>query len=163
MDWLPHPLHPAVVHFVVVLPFLALLFELISLWPKARQIAPVVPVLLLLAAAAGVVAVLSGEAAHDEAVIPPAARALMEQHEELGEKAMVGLLVLAAVRLILWRMERFASWVRVAWVLVLLAAAAAVGYNGKLGGKLVFDHGVGTRPSLTISGPEGARAHSEDR
>lgn len=148
MDWLPQPLHPAVVHFVVVLPFLALLFEVIALMPKGRQLAPVAPIVLLLAAAAGVAAVLSGESAHDEAVVPPAARALMEQHEELGEKVMIGFIVLAVIRVVLWRIERFAFWVRGLWLLLLLGGAVAVGYNGKLGGELVFHHGVGTQPSF---------------
>ncbi len=151
MSWLPDPLHPGVVHFVVALSFLALFFELITLHPKARQLAPVVPILLLLAAGAAVAAVLSGQAAHDEAVIPPAAKALMEQHEELGEKVMVGLIVLAVLRLVLWRLERLAFWVRAVWLLLLLAAAAAVGYNSKLGGELVFKHGVGTQ--LTLKSP----------
>lgn len=150
MNWLPDPLHPAVVHFLVALSFLALFFELVTLHPKARQLAPVVPILLLFSAVAAVAAVLSGHAAHDEAVIPPAARALVEQHEELGEKVMVGLIVLAVLRLVLWRLERLAFWVRAVWVLLLMAAAAAVGYNGMLGGELVFQHGVGTQ--LTLKG-----------
>lgn len=161
MSWLPDPLHPAVVHFVVALGFLALFFELITLHPKARQLAPVVPILLLLAAGAAVAAVLSGEAAHDEAVIPPAAKALVEQHEELGEKVMVGLIVLAVLRLILWRLERLASWVRVVWLLLLMAAAVAVGYNGKLGGELVFQHGVGTQLTLKGAPTPGEGEHLE--
>lgn len=163
MSWFPEPLHPAVVHFVVALSFLALFFELITLHPKARQLAPVVPILLLLAAVAAVAAVLSGEAAHDEAVIPPAAKALMEQHEELGEKLMVGLIVLSLLRLILWRLERLALWVRAVWLFLLLAAAAAVGYSGKLGGELVFQHGVGTQLSLKGAPTPGAGEHLEDQ
>lgn len=163
MTWLPNPLHPAVVHFVVALSFLALVFELVTWHPKVRQLSPVVPMLLVLAAVAAVAAVLSGEAAHDEAVIPQAAKALLEQHEELGEKVMVGLIVLAVVRLLLWRMERLAIWVRVVWLLVLFAAAAAVGYNGKLGGELVFQHGVGTQLTLKGAPAPSAGEHLEDQ
>lgn len=163
MSWFPEPLHPAVVHFVVALSFLALFFELLTLLPRARQLAPVVPILLLLAAAAAVAAVLSGQAAHDEAVIPQAAKALVEEHEELGEKVMVGLVVLAILRLLLWRLERLALWVRVVWVLLLMAATVAVGYNGKLGGKLVYRYGVGTQ--LTLQGaptPQGGEHLEEE-
>lgn len=155
MEWLPQPLHPAVVHFAVALPFVALLLEVLALFPKGRPLAPAVPILLVFAALAGVAAVLSGDLAHDEAVVPPEARALMEQHEELGEKAMVGLIVLAAIRLFLYRIERFASWLRVVWVLLLLGGAVVVGYNGKLGGDLVFQHGVGTQPTLRALPPAG--------
>ncbi|KDA53289.1 hypothetical protein EG19_05945 [Thermoanaerobaculum aquaticum] len=163
MTWLPDPLHPAVVHFVVALSFLALFFELLTLHPKVRQLSPVVPILLVLAALAAVAAVLSGEAAHDEAVIPQAAKALVEQHEELGEKVMVGLIVLAVVRLVLWRMERLATWVRAVWLLLLLAAAAAVGYNGMLGGELVFQHGVGTQLTLKGTPAPAEGEHLEDQ
>ncbi|MGC8915676.1 MAG: DUF2231 domain-containing protein [Thermoanaerobaculum sp.] len=148
---LPEPVHPAVVHFVVALTLVAVLFELLTWHPKLRHLNAAVPLLLALAALSGVAAVLSGEAAHDEAVIPQAAKALMEQHEELGEKVMVGLIVLAVLRLVLWRLERFALWVRVLWLVFFLALAGAVAYNGKLGGELVFRYGVGTAP--TLGGP----------
>lgn len=146
MAWLPDPLHPAVVHFPIVLTFVALLFELLALSPKLKSLSSASPLLLALAALSSVAAVLSGEAAADAAVIPKAARQLLEQHEELGEKVMYALLILAALRLIFFRLERFSAWVRAVFLVLLLAAAVAVGYNGKLGGELVFQHGVGTFP-----------------
>ncbi|MGQ9834409.1 MAG: DUF2231 domain-containing protein [Thermoanaerobaculaceae bacterium] len=158
MIWLPDPLHPAVVHFPIALTFVALLFELLAFFPKLKSLSSASPLLLALAALSSVAAVLSGEAAKDAAVIPAAARKLVEQHEELGEKVMYALLVLAVLRLMLFRLERFSTWVRVVFLALLLAVAVAVGYNGKLGGELVFQHGVGTVlsfPSVPPS-PQGA-------
>lgn len=148
MAWVPDPLHPAVVHFPIALTFVALLFELLAFFPKLKSLSSASPLLLALAAVSSVVAVLSGEAAEDAAVIPAAARQLVEQHEELGEKVMYALLVLAVLRLILFRLERFSPWVRLVFLALLLTVAVAVGYNGKLGGELVFQHGVGTALSL---------------
>jgi len=148
MSWFPEPLHPAVVHFPIALTFAALVLEALALVPQLRQLGAAVPVLLLLAALGAVGAVVSGNLAEEEAVIPQAAKPLLEQHEELGEKLMVGLVVLAALRLVLFRTERFATWVRLVLLGLLVLAAAAVGYNGKLGGELVFRHGVGTASSL---------------
>ena len=146
MGFLPDPLHPALVHFPIALTLVALLFEFLARHPRARGLEGAAGVLMVLAALGSVAAVLSGDAAHDDAVVPPAAAALIARHEQVGELAMWLLLALAAVRVLLgWR-----GWYKgvVPWAYLLFAAAAAglVGYNGYLGGKMVFDHGVGTAP-----------------
>jgi uncharacterized membrane protein len=146
MGFLPDPLHPALVHFPIALSLVALLFELLARHPRARNLENAAGVLIVLAALGSVAAVLSGNAAHDDAVVPPAAATLIARHEQVGELAMWLLLALAAVRVLLgWR-----GWLKgvVPWAYLLLAAAAAglVGYNGYLGGKMVFDHGLGTAP-----------------
>jgi uncharacterized membrane protein len=143
---LPDPLHPAIIHFPIALSLVALLLELLARHPRARGLETSAGLLMVLAALGAVAAVLSGQAAHDEAVVPAAVAPLIAQHEELGELAMWSLLVVAAARLVLvWR-----GWFKglVPWVYLAAAAAAAgaVGYNGYLGGKMVFEHGLGTAP-----------------
>jgi uncharacterized membrane protein len=146
MGLLPDPVHPAIIHFPIALSLVAILFEFLARHPRARRLEPSAALLMVLAALGSVAAVLSGQAAHDEAVVPPAVVPLIERHEQIGEIAMWLLLVVAAVRLVLaWR-----GWFTgiVPWAYLALAAAAAgvVGYNGYLGGKMVFDHGLGTAP-----------------
>lgn len=162
MGLLPQPLHPAMVHFPIALTLVALLFELLGFFPKTRAVASAVPVLVLLSALGATAAVISGNWSEEEAVVPAQARQILEQHEELGEKVMVGLWLLTALRFALWRLERFSSWVRVVMLVLLALAAGAVGWNGKLGGELVFRHGVGTQLSLASpsSGPAG-RGHEQ--
>ncbi|MGE5237139.1 MAG: DUF2231 domain-containing protein [Acidobacteriota bacterium] len=146
MGFLPDPLHPAIIHFPIVLALVAFLFEALARHPRGRSLESAAVVLVVLAALGAVAAVVTGNMAHDEAVIPAGARAILEQHEELGEQAMWVLIVLATTRVILaWR-RRFTGWLP--WVYLLLAAVAAgmVSYNGRLGGEMVFDHGVGTAP-----------------
>jgi uncharacterized membrane protein len=130
MGFLPDPLHPALVHFPIALSLVALLFELLARHPRARNLENAAGVLIVLAALGSVAAVLSGNAAHDDAVVPAAAAALIARHEQVGELAMWLLLALAAVRVLLgWR-----GWLKgvVPWAYLLLAAAAAglVGYHG---------------------------------
>jgi len=146
MSLLPDPLHPAIIHFPIVLSLVALLLELLARHPRARTLESAAGLLFVLAALGGVAAVLSGQAARDAAVVPAAVAPLIASHEEVGELAMWLLLAVAAVRVLLgWR-----GWLRgvVPWAFLLFAAAAAgvVAYNGYLGGKMVFDHGLGTAP-----------------
>ena len=146
MGFIPDPLHPAIIHFPIALSLVAILFEFLARHPRARALETSAGLLMVLAALGSVAAVLSGQAARDEAVVPPPVAPLIERHEELGELAMWLLLAVAAVRLVLaWR-----GWFKgiVPWAYLALAAVAAgvVGYNGYLGGKMVFDHGLGTAP-----------------
>ncbi|TAM56709.1 MAG: hypothetical protein EPN53_01305 [Acidobacteria bacterium] len=146
MGFLPDPLHPALVHFPIALSIVAVLLELLARHPRLRSLGGAAGLVMALAAAGSVAAVLSGEAAHDEAVIPAAAAALVARHEDVGELAMWLLLGVVALRLLLaWRgwLVRWGAWLYLA---AAVAATAAVGYNGYLGGKMVFDHGVGTAP-----------------
>jgi len=146
MSFLPDPLHPAIIHFPIVLSLVALLFELVARHPRARSLEGAAGLLVLLAAVSSVVAVVTGNAAHDDAVVPPAAAALVARHEQIGELAMWTLLVVAAARIALsWR-GWFAGIVPWVYVLALALGAALVSVNGYLGGKMVFDHGVGTGP-----------------
>jgi uncharacterized membrane protein len=132
MGVLPDPLHPAIVHFPIALSLVALLLELLARHPRGRVLETSAGLLMVLAALGSVAAVLSGQAARDDAVAPAGVGPLIERHEEIGELAMWLLLAVAAVRLVLaWR-----GWFKgiVPWVYLALAAAAAgvVGYNGYL-------------------------------
>ncbi|HNX48659.1 MAG TPA: DUF2231 domain-containing protein [Thermoanaerobaculaceae bacterium] len=145
MSWLPDPLHPALVHFPIVLAMVALLFDLVARLRKGSGGA-CATALLALAAAGSVATVLSGQAAHEAAVVPPAARALVARHEQLGELVMYGLLALLSARgLLAWRRWRhpLLGWGQ---TLLLAVVVGLVALTGHLGGELVFVHGVGTAP-----------------
>ena len=145
MSWLPDPLHPALVHFPIALAMAALLFDVVARLRKGTGGA-CATALLALAAVGSIITVLSGQAAHDAAVVPAAARDLVERHEELGELVMYGLVALLAVRgLVAWRrwQHPLVGW---AQTLLLAVVVGLVGITGHLGGELVFGHGVGTAP-----------------
>jgi uncharacterized membrane protein len=146
MGFLPDPLHPAIIHFPIVLSLVACLFELLARDHRARHLEAAAVVLIVLAALGAVAAVVTGHMAHDEAVIPAGAHALVQHHEALGEQAMWVLIVLAVARVGLAWWRRFRGAVPWVYLLAALVGAGMVGYNGYLGGKLVFDHGVGTAP-----------------
>jgi len=146
MNFLPDPLHPAVVHFPIALTLVALLLETLARHPRGRALEPAAAVLVVLAALGSIATVVTGNLAHDAAVVPPAARELVHRHEELGEIAMWALVVLALARLALVRLNRHRGAVAWLYLVLLAGAAGAVSYNGHLGGQMVFRHGVGTDP-----------------
>ena len=158
MSWLPDPLHPAIVHFPIALSLVAVLIELAARHRRARSLEGAAAVIVSLAALGSVAAVLSGNAARDEAVAPAAAAAMLARHGDVGEIAMWLLLVLAATRIALARL----GWYRgvVPWVYIAGAAivAGVVSYNGYLGGRMVFEHGLGTAPVQRGSAPSRAGA-----
>lgn len=146
MGFIPDPLHPALVHFPIALTIVALLLDLLSRHRRARSLEPGGLVLTVLAALGGIAATLSGQLAEEEAAVPRAARELLERHEELGEVAMWLLVAVALARVLLaWR-GAFRGALAWAYLALALAAAGVVGYQGALGGELVFRHGVGTAP-----------------
>jgi uncharacterized membrane protein len=147
MGFIPDPLHPALVHFPIALSLVAVLFDFVSRHPRARRLEPAGGVLMGLAALGGIAATLTGQLAEEEAVVPRAARALVDRHEELGEIAMWVLIAVALVRLALaWR-GAFKGLIAWGYLALALAAAVLVGYQGMLGGELVFRHGIGTAPA----------------
>lgn len=148
MSFLPDPLHPAVVHFPMALTLVALFFEALARVPRWRALESGAVVLIVLAALGSVAAVVSGKLAHEEAVVATAARALVEQHDELGLVVMGALLLLAGARVMLARSSRQHAAPGWLYLALLCLAAALVGYQAHLGGRLVYDHGVGTAPPL---------------
>jgi uncharacterized membrane protein len=146
MSFLPDPLHPAVVHFPIALALVGVLLDLVARHPRARALEPGGAVVMALAALGGIAATLTGQLAEEWVVVPRAARVLLERHEELGEIAMWALVVLALSRVALaWR-GLFRGALAWAYLAAALAVAALVGYQGALGGELVYRHGVGPAP-----------------
>jgi uncharacterized membrane protein len=146
MGFLPDPLHPALIHFPIVLTLVGLLLDALSRSRRGRPLEPAGVVVMALAAVSAVVAVLSGDEARDEAVVPAAAAALVSRHEQLGELVMWLLIAVAVLRIVLAARGWFSGTVAVVYLLLATAVAAAVVYQGHLGGQMVFRYGVGTAP-----------------
>jgi uncharacterized membrane protein len=99
--------HPRMVHFVVACLFLGLPLHLLAFLRKPRFFRPMATVLLAVGTVAAFAAVRSGTDAHGPAERIPDTRAVVVEHEELGERtrnlfAVALLLELSAVALA-WR------------------------------------------------------------
>lgn len=166
---LPNPLHPAVVHFPLVLAFLLPLFAAAALWTIRRGIAPrrawAVPIALAGALTLSAwVAVQTGEAQEErvERVVPDQP---FHAHEEAAETFITAtaiVLVVMAAGLLPGFAGKSARVLGLLGAAVLVAGATWVGHSG---GQLVYQHGAAsayTGTSTQTSGGTVAREGADD-
>ncbi|MHB1328351.1 MAG: DUF2231 domain-containing protein [Gemmatimonadales bacterium] len=143
---IPDPLHPALVHFPIVLAVLLPIAAAITLWAIRRGANPrrswAVPVALAAALALSAWAsVQTGEAEEDrvESVVPEVA---LETHEEAADRFLLlsfAVLAVTAAGLIGGKAGGVARIVGLAAALALAVAGYQVGHSG---GELVYRHGA---------------------
>ena len=163
----PDPLHPAVVHFPIVLMVLLPVVGGVALWAIRRGARPPVAWTVPVVAAAALalsswVAVETGENEED-VVEPVVAEAAVHEHEEGAELFLVlsgALLLVTAAGLLRGAPGRAARLGAIAGAVGLGALGARVGHSG---GNLVYRDGAA---SAYTEGPAGraqaARVEGED-
>lgn len=162
---IPDPLHPAVVHFPVVLIMAGAVLALI-LWVRpGRAMALAAAIVLVLAAISSQLAVTTGE--WDEEAGERASEAVFEAHEEAAEVTRTLAFLTAAAGIAAWWVISRGRWRRMAAVIVVLLAlssVAMVARAGHLGGKLVYQYGAGVSKSgnFSLSGKAGRDHHDDD-
>jgi uncharacterized membrane protein len=153
---IPDPLHPAIVHFPVVLAVLLPLFAIGAAWAIRRgasaRRAWAIPVSLAAALAVSAWAAVETGEAQDERVERVVAEQPLETHEESAEVFLA-----ASALLVLLAVSGFAPGVpgrvlRVGTVvgsLALVVVAARVGHSG---GELVYKYGAADAYASSTSG-----------
>jgi len=141
---LPEPLHPAVVHFPLVLMLLVPAFAVFAIWSIGRGAGvrrtwglPLVLSAALVASA--FVALRTGEVDEDR-VEEVVSRRAIHEHEEVAERFFVlsgVLLLIATAGLLRGNLGRAARVLTVAGSLGVAAAGVQV---GRAGGELVYKH-----------------------
>lgn len=143
---LPDPLHPAVVHFPVVLMILLPLIAIGAWWAIRRGASPARAWLFPVAGAAALAlgswaAVETGES-EEERVEDVVAEQRLHQHEEAGERFLglsAALFVLTAAGLARGGIGRAARGAATVGALALVAVGVQVGHSG---GNLVYRYGA---------------------
>ena len=164
---LPNPLHPAVVHFPIVLAFLLPLFAIGALVAIRRGARPMRAWSLPLGIAAALtlsswVAVQTGEA-QDERVEDVVAEQPLETHEESAELFLTlsgVLLLVAAAGLVPGLVGRAGRVVAAVGAVALVGAAASVGRSG---GELVYRHGAASAYAPASGGARGSEGAAAAR
>ncbi len=163
---IPEPLHPAVVHFPIVIAIFLPLVALAALAYIRRGVdgrRAWQPVLLLsaLLALSAWTAVQTGKQ-QEEKVEDRVSEQAFEEHEEAGERLMIlsGVLLVVMAGGIL-----SGSWGRRARVLGTVGAVALVAaawQSGASGGELAYKHGAAALYAQPDAGGEGAGATTGD-
>ena len=168
MFTLPEPLHPAVVHFPIVLLLIGAAVAVAAVFLNRWHLPWTAAALLVLGAVGSFVAAETGESANETVGdLPPPVEHLVEEHEEWAERTETVAGIAGALALVAATLGAFAArrdaWARFGplWKLALgaralTAMAALVGcflvfQTARFGGELVYDHGVGVKCSATQS------------
>jgi uncharacterized membrane protein len=161
-------LHPIVDHFTIALLTFGVAAELLSaaailisrgrvsflaVWDQKLRGTSLL--LMIGGAAASVLSYFSGDAEADRLwdTISPAAQQILLasngpdylSHAVLGQRLMYAFVILAIWRVLLELSNRLQR-TRVVFLFVAMVAACALLYQGKTGGELVYEHGVGMAP-----------------
>jgi len=163
-------LHPIVDHFTIALLTFGIAAEIlsaaaillsrgrasfVSVWGQKLRSTSLL--LMIGGAAASVLSYFTGDAEADrlwDTMSPAAQQILLSSngpdylsHAVLGQRLMYAFLILAAWRVML-ELSSSLQRTRIAFLIAAMVAAGALLYQGKTGGELVYEHGVGM-PRMT--------------
>ncbi len=147
MNLIPNPLHPALVHFPIVLIVLGSAAALVAVFWRGGHVPRYAALLLAMGAFGCWVAMETGES--DGGLLEkaqPKMAALVDAHEEWAERTLTAAIiaaVLVTASAFTQRWPKAARGLAVAGALASLAAGYAVYETGHRGGALVFRHGAG--------------------
>jgi uncharacterized membrane protein len=152
-----HEVHPTLAHYPLALFPVALVADLLGKLTGRRELMKIGAALLPVAAVSGVVTAASGLVAQ-EAVEPGEAHDMLVTHRNMNI-ALVGLMG----ALTLMRLGQKTP--TAGYLLAGAGAMAGMTYTAYLGGKMVYDHGVGVMPAhgvRTETSPEIRRYHVKE-
>jgi len=139
---IPVLLHPSVDHFLIALPVVILLLELMNLMMKKKAVSGVSFFLIVLTVIASVGAYFTGLVDGKEAypALNEAAKAALAEHKLLGTYLMLASGVVLFFKLL--SMITGKRIIRVLYILILIAFVAGIFEQGEEGGELVYKYGM---------------------
>ncbi|UPT77066.1 hypothetical protein MN086_08390 [Sulfurovum sp. XGS-02] len=134
--------HPVVDHFVIALPVVILLLELVNLVMRKKAISGMSLFLILLTVVAAVGAYFTGLVDGKEAypALNDVAKEALAAHKNLGTYLMLASGVILLFKLISMLTEK--SVIRAIYIVILIAFVAGIFEQGEEGGELVYKHGL---------------------
>ena len=151
----PWHLHPVVDHFTIGLLIVAVLIDLVASAAPTRIWLQYTALLLIVlgALAAGASFFTGGmEAERIWNALGPPARDVLKTHDELGDYLAITFGILAVWRILIQGFG-FMAGSRAIYLIVAFVAIVVLGYQGHLGGVLVYDYGAGTAPMAAAPVP----------
>jgi len=142
--------HPVVDHFVIALPVVILLLELVNLVIRKKAISGMSFFLILLTVIAAVSAYFTGLTDGSEAypTLNDAAKAALAEHKNLGTYLMLTSGVVLLFKLLSMLTDK--SVIRAIYMVILIVFVAGIFEQGEEGGKLVYTHGLNVEQVKTL-------------
>ena len=139
-------LHPAIVHFAIVLPIVVLLLEVYNLGVKRRSISVfslfLVFLITLIFAGAYLTGGVDAKATVD-VVLSSGAKSELSEHKLIGIYLTYASLGLLLFKLIFMAIRK--TWGKILFIFILSGFILGTLYQGKEGGDLVYKHGINVK------------------
>jgi len=147
---IPVLMHPPIAHFIIALPIIVLLLEIINLFAKKRAIGLVSFLLIILTAVAAVAAYLTGTVDGKEAwdLLSQAGQSELKEHKLFGTYLMLASGVVLLFKLLSAMIHR--GLMKGLFLLILIVFVAGILKQGKEGGELVYTHGANVKIVKTM-------------
>ena len=143
-------LHPPVAHFIIALPIIVLLLEVINLFAKKRAIGVVSFFLIILTVVAAVAAyftgAVDGKAAWD--LLSQAGQTELKEHKLFGTYLMLASGAVLIFKLLSAMVQR--GLMKALFMLILILFVAGILKQGKEGGELVYKYGANVKIVKTM-------------
>jgi len=149
---IPVLMHPPIAHFIIALPIIVLLLEIINLFAKKRAIGLVSFFLIILTSVAAVAAYLTGTVDGKEAwdFLSQAGQSELKEHKLFGTYLMLASAILLLFKLLSAMIQR--GLMKGLFLLILIVFVAGILKQGKEGGELVYTHGANVKLVKTMDG-----------
>jgi uncharacterized membrane protein len=166
MNFIPDPLHPAVVHFPIVLILLGAAIAMAAVFWRKSHLPSLAAVLLVLGALGTWWAVESGESAGGLLENgTPQLEALVDAHENWAKRTFTAVAVAAvaaAASALAGRWPRLARGAAICAALASMATVYSVYETGHRGGALVYQHAAGVQVAARSNAADSAAAPGKD-
>jgi len=140
-------LHPIVIHFLMALPVVALLLELMNLIMKKKAVSGVSFFLILLTVVAAFGAFVTGIADGKDAALTDAAKTALGDHKLLGTYLMLGSALVLLLKLLSFTGSKIFKGL---YLVSLIGLMIIMFKQGDDGGKLVYEHGLNVQAVKTL-------------
>ncbi len=142
MTTLPITIHPATVHFAIVLPVVAAVFGLIFLFTKSESFSKITARTTLVAAIAMVAVWYTGSQAGPQVYdyLSAAGKHELLEHKQLGLYLAIAMGVIALLLVIGCRMKNYA--LQAIGIIALIIAMFTTFLQGKDGGEIAYEYGM---------------------
>ena len=155
-------LHPATVHFAMVLPVVASAFGLIYLFTKTEGMSKISSRLTLFAALAMIGVWYTGSQAgpliYD--YLSEAGQHELVEHKELGLYLAIAMSIIALLKIVGCKMKNYA--IEALAIVLLLGATATTFLQGKHGGELVYNYGTPFKSYLIMDTLKDAASDAQE-